>query len=338
MFGCRPYRPELNLIMSRSKSHGKCAGHLTAVDRIGVVRRITMANVTPTVGFIGLGNIGGPMAVNVAAGGFPMIAFDAAGTAARLPVGAAAAASAAQVATEAAIIFLSLPNAQAVAGVVDSITGAGSRTLKTVIDLSTIGVHAARRAQERLGAISVDYLDSPVSGGADGARNRKVAVMCAGSRRAFDDAQPPLRALSERVYFVGTRAGQGQALKLINNFLSATALTATSEAVIFGLRNGLQMEIMLDVLNASSGRNTATVDKFPNHVATGKFASGFQNTLMTKDVDLYLEEAGLEHCAGPMASLVADIWQRFSRDMPASDFTKIYQFVNQEIENGGRRT
>lgn len=293
-------------------------------------------NADSTVGFIGLGNIGGPMAANVAAGGFPMIAFDAAGTAARLPKGATAAASCTEVAATASIVFLSLPDARAVASVVTELADAGSRTLKTVIDLSTIGVHAARQAYERLSNLSIHYLDSPVSGGVDGAKSRKVAVMCAGPRTAFDEAQPPLKALSERVYYVGPKAGQGQALKLLNNFLSASALAATSEAVAFGLRNGLAMGIMLEVLNASSGRNTATFDKFPNHVATGKFASGFQNTLMTKDVDLYVKESGLEQCAGPMGALVADIWRRFSRDMPASDFTRIYQFVSKEIESAGK--
>jgi 3-hydroxyisobutyrate dehydrogenase len=292
-------------------------------------------NKVSRVGFIGLGNIGAPMAANIAAGAFSLIAYDAAGTAVRLPIGASAAASSAEVAAESSTVFLSLPNAQAVASVVDDIAASGSRTLKTVIDLSTIGVHAAISAHERLSEASIDYLDSPVSGGVEGAKSRKIAVICAGSRRAFDEAKSLLQALSERVYFVGTRAGQGQALKLLNNFLSATALLATSEAVVFGLRNGLAMETILEVLNASSGRNTATSDKFPNHVATGKFASGFQNTLMNKDVDLYLKEATLKHCSGPVVGLVADVWRRFSHDMPASDFTKIYQFVSHEIDHDG---
>jgi 3-hydroxyisobutyrate dehydrogenase len=289
------------------------------------------------IGFIGLGNIGGPMAANVSAAGFPLVAYDAAGTAARLPNGASAATSCAQVAAEASIVFLSLPNAHAVASVVGEIAGAASRSLKTVIDLSTIGVQASRSASEVLSKASVNYLDAPVSGGVDGAKSRKIAVMCAGSRRAFDAAQPPLQALSERVFFVGTRAGQGQALKLLNNFLSATALAATSEAMVFGLRNGLTMTAILEVLNASSGRNTATFDKFPNHVATGKFASGFQNTLMNKDVDLYLEESTSEGCEGPLGILVADIWRRFSRDMPACDFTRIYEFVNRETDDASKR-
>jgi 3-hydroxyisobutyrate dehydrogenase len=297
-----------------------------------VIRQIHM-NTISKVGFIGLGNIGGPIAANVSAGGFPLIAYDAAGTATRLPKDARAATSSAQVAAETTILFMSLPNAQAVASVVDEIAGAADGSLKIVIDLSTIGVHAAREASEILSKASISYLDAPVSGGVDGARKREIAVMCAGSRGAFDAAQPYLQSISERLFFVGDRAGQGQALKLLNNFLSATALAATSEAVLFGLRNGLAMESILEVLNASSGRNTATLDKFPKHVATGNFASGFQNTLMNKDVSLYLKEADLDDCAGPMGTLVADIWRRFSDQMPACDYTRIYQFVNKELES-----
>jgi 3-hydroxyisobutyrate dehydrogenase len=289
------------------------------------------------VGFIGLGNIGAPMAANICAAGFPLIAYDAAGTAARLPTGATAAASSAHVAAEATTVFLSLPHAPAVASVIDEIVRAANGSLKTVIDLSTVGVRAARDAYQKLADISVSYLDSPVSGGVAGAKSRTIAVMCAGSRPAFENAQPQLQALSERVFYVGARAGEGQALKLLNNFLSATALAATSEAIVFGLRNGLAMEVMLQVLNASSGRNTATSDKFPNHVATGRFASGFQNTLMNKDVDLYLKSAVSEGCAGPLAALVADIWHRFSRDMPESDFTRVYEFVTQQIAGAGTR-
>jgi 3-hydroxyisobutyrate dehydrogenase-like beta-hydroxyacid dehydrogenase len=303
-----------------------------AADRDALIRRTCMST-NSTVGFIGLGNIGGPIAANVSAGGFPLLAYDAAGTAARLPKGAVAANSCAQVAAESTILFMSLPNAQAVGSVVSEITGAARGSLKVVVDLSTIGVRAATKAAEALSKVSVSYLDSPVSGGVDGAKKRKIAVMCAGSRQAFDQAQPYLDAISERPFYVGHRPGQGQALKLLNNFLSATALAATSEAVIFGLRNGLAMESILEVVNASSGRSMATVDKFPNHVVTGKFASGFHNTLMNKDVSLYLNEATLAHCDGPMGALVADIWRRFSEDMPACDFTLIYQFVNQEIES-----
>src|SRR5262249_51988280 len=123
------------------------------------------------------------------------------------------------------------------------------------------------------------------------------------------------------------RPGMGQAVKLANNFLSATALAATSEAIAFGVAVGLDMTTMLEVLNASSGGNTATGDKFPNHVVTERYASGFANTLMDKDVQLYLR--AVEERGGPAAvgTLVAGIWHRFAAEEPGADFTRIYPFV-----------
>ncbi len=116
-------------------------------------------------------------------------------------------------------------------------------------------------------------------------------------------------------------------MKLANNFLSATALAATSEAIAFGQSVGLDMATMLDVLNGSSGHNTATSDKFPNHVVNGRYASGFTNSLMTKDLQLYLR--AVEERRGPasVGAVVASIWERFATAEPGTDFTRIFPFV-----------
>jgi 3-hydroxyisobutyrate dehydrogenase len=123
-----------------------------------------------------------------------------------------------------------------------------------------------------------------------------------------------------------------QALKLANNFLSATALAATSEAVAFGLSVGLDMKTMLEVLDASSGRSAATGDKFPTHVLTRRYTAGFANTLMAKDVRLYLgavEDEGLPTVLGAVTTAV---WERFAAAEPGADFTRIYPFVAQPEE------
>lgn len=284
-------------------------------------------------GFIGLGNIGAPMATNLCAGGFPLIAYDAAGTTARLPVGAQAALSATDVASRVRVLFLSLPNGAVVESVVEEIISCNPESLHIVVDLSTVGVQAARRVGAKLSAVGINYLDAPVSGGAAGARNRKISIMCAGPRATLEGARAQLRALSDKIYHVGERPGQGQALKLLNNFLSATALAATSEAVVFGLRHGLQFDSMLEVLNASSGASAATADKFPNHIANGKFASGFQNTLMAKDLGLFLSEAQAERVDGQIGTLVTQLWMSFGHQMPASDFTRIFEYVEREISD-----
>jgi 3-hydroxyisobutyrate dehydrogenase-like beta-hydroxyacid dehydrogenase len=151
--------------------------------------------------------------------------------------------------------------------------------------------------------------------------------MYAGTDDACAHVEPVLAALSDRRRRVGDRAGPAQAVKLANNFLSATALAATSEAVAFGRSVGVDMATMLDVLNASSGRSAATTDKFPDHVLTGRYASGFSNALMSKDVQLYL--AAVEAGGGPesIGSATAAVWAAFAENEPGVDFTRIFPFV-----------
>jgi 3-hydroxyisobutyrate dehydrogenase len=130
------------------------------------------------------------------------------------------------------------------------------------------------------------------------------------------------------VFHVGTRAGQGQAMKLLNNYLSATALAASSEAIAFGLAQGLDMSTMVDVLNVSTGRNSATADKFPNRVMTGTYDAGFHTALMAKDVRLFLAEAATAGTAADVATAVGATWDAADAALPGSDFTEIWTFVS----------
>jgi 3-hydroxyisobutyrate dehydrogenase-like beta-hydroxyacid dehydrogenase len=134
-----------------------------------------------------------------------------------------------------------------------------------------------------------------------------------------------LEGLSDRRWRVGDQAGMGQALKLANNFLSATALAATSEAVAFGTSVGIDIGVMLEVLNASSGRSAASSDKFVDHVLTERYASGFLNSLMAKDLALYLDAVGDGPAA--VAQTTATIWDDFAAEEPGVDFTRIYPRV-----------
>ncbi len=139
--------------------------------------------------------------------------------------------------------------------------------------------------------------------------------------------EPVLAGLSDRRHRVGDNPGLAQAMKLANNFLSATALLSTSEAIAFGESEGLDMRTVLDVLNASSGHNAATDDKFPNHVLTGRDASGFTNSLMAKDMELYLHAVAERDGPSPIGTVTASIWERFARDAPGADFTRILPFI-----------
>ena len=173
----------------------------------------------------------------------------------------------------------------------------------------------------------VAYVDAPVSGGVAGARARTLSVMYAGADDACEHVEPVLTGLSDRRHRVGDRPGMAQAMKLANNFLSATTLAATSEAIAFGRSEGLDMATMLEVLNGASGRSTATSDKFPDQVLTGRYAAGFTNTLMKKDVQLYLR--AVEERGGPasIGTATASVWERFAAAEPGADFTRIYPFV-----------
>jgi 3-hydroxyisobutyrate dehydrogenase-like beta-hydroxyacid dehydrogenase len=151
--------------------------------------------------------------------------------------------------------------------------------------------------------------------------------MYAGSDEACASVDGVLAGLSDSRRRVGDRPGLAQALKLANNFLSATALAATSEAVAFGVAVGLDMETMIDVLNASSGQSAATSDKFVNHVLTGRYASGFANSLMAKDLRLYLGAVEAQDAPSVLGPATAAVWERFASDEPGADFTRIYPFV-----------
>jgi 3-hydroxyisobutyrate dehydrogenase-like beta-hydroxyacid dehydrogenase len=279
------------------------------------------------VGFVGLGNMGSALAANLVEAGHSLVAHDAAGPA-RAPESSEFVESVADVACAADVVVFSLPDGAVSESVAREIVAAGDRRVTHVVDTSTVGPHAAQAIAALLADAGIEYVDAPVSGGVAGAQARTLAVMVAANDDACAYIEPVLAGLSDRRHRVGDRPGLGQALKLANNFLSATALAATSEAVAFGTTLGLDMATMVEVLNASSGNNTATSDKFPNHVITGRFASGFANSLMAKDVRLYLAE--VEEQGGPatFGTVTAEVWARFAAAEPGADFTRIYPYIS----------
>ena len=278
------------------------------------------------VGFVGLGNMGGALAANLVASGHDVVAHDALGPS-RTPAGAADAGDVAGVARRAEVVVLSLPDGEASERVAEAIATAPARRTTHVVDTSTVGLAAARRVASLLAGAGVGFVDAPVSGGVAGARARTLVVMYAGADDACARVLPVLRGLSDRLHRVGNEPGMGQALKLANNFLSATALAATSEAIAFGVSVGLDMAAMLDVLNQSSGRSAASTDKFPDHVLTERYAAGFSNSLMHKDVRLYLEAADELGSPRSIGTVTASVWEAFERSEPGADFTRIYPFV-----------
>jgi 3-hydroxyisobutyrate dehydrogenase-like beta-hydroxyacid dehydrogenase len=278
------------------------------------------------VGVVGLGNMGSVLAANLAGWGHDVVATDAAGSG-RCPERAMFLPGVDDVAREAEAVVLSLPDGTASQQVAGDIAATTARLTTYVVDTSTVGVAAARAIDVLLAEAGIAYVDAPVSGGVAGARARTLMVMYAAPEVVCELVEPVLAGLSDRRRWVGVCPGMAQALKLANNFLSAVALAATSEAVAFGRSVGLDMATMLDVLDASSGQSAATRDKFPEHVLTRRYAAGFANDLMAKDLHLYLHAVEAEGGPAVLGPIAAALWERFAAAQPGADFTRIYPFV-----------
>lgn len=179
-----------------------------------------------------------------------------------------------------------------------------------------------------LGFIGLGQMGGPMAA--------NIAVMWAGPAAELERHRDILMTFCKNPFHVGDQAGQGQALKILNNFLSGTAMAATSEAVLYGLSQGLDMKTLLDVVNVSTGRNTATSDKFPNRILTETFDAGFKTALLAKDVRLYLENARAAGTPDRVGSAVSALWDDCEAALPGSDFSRIYAFLSGDgAEDGG---
>jgi 3-hydroxyisobutyrate dehydrogenase-like beta-hydroxyacid dehydrogenase len=245
------------------------------------------------LGFIGVGRMGIHMAGRLLEAGYAVTVFDANETAmARLEQrGAKRAASAADVASQCTTVLVSLPTPDIVKAVALGKDGVIEGTkVKTFIDLSTTGPRVAKEVAEGLARKGITAVDAPVSGGPSGAEKGTLAMMIACPRPLADELRPVIEVLG-KFFYIGETPGLGQTMKVINNLLSATAITITSEAMVMGVKAGLDPTTMLDVINAGSGRNTATADKFPRCVVPRRFDFGFTTALLYKDIKLCLDEA-----------------------------------------------
>ncbi len=282
-----------------------------------------------TVGFVGLGQMGGPMAANIAASGADMIVYDKAGTAERAPAGTRSANSLADVLAAADTVFLSVPDGPVSLSLAKEIAETDGCRAKVIVDLSTIGPEAAREADAILRSANITYIDAPVSGGQAGAEAGTITIMWGGLGDVLDSHRPLLATFSKNAFHCGDSPGQGQAVKILNNFLSGTAMAASSEAVLYGLSQGVDMQTILDVVNVSTGQNTATADKFPKRILTETYDAGFKTKLLTKDVNLFLRNAKAAGTPITIASTLAAIWNGADAALPDSDFTRIYEYIRE---------
>jgi 3-hydroxyisobutyrate dehydrogenase-like beta-hydroxyacid dehydrogenase len=242
------------------------------------------------IAFIGVGRMGSGMVARLIAAGHELTIYDPV-TAAVTPLvalGARVAGSPAEAAAQSAVAMASVPgpaDARATARLI-----AGSPALRVFVDLSTSGPAAAQAIAAVLEPRGIAAIDAPVSGGVKGAATGKLAIMASGPAEAMDRVCPLLDSLG-KVYRLGEKPGLGQTVKLANNLMSAASLAIAAEALAMGVKAGVDPATMLEVLNASSGRNSATQDKIPRHVLNRRFDFGFANALSFKDVRLCLDEA-----------------------------------------------
>lgn len=276
------------------------------------------------IGFVGLGNMGFPMVNRFLRAGYEVVVCDKRSdvVAAAVALGAQQAVSPKAVADQADTVLASLPSPEASIDVAVGVNGvAHGASVRRFVDLSTIGSPAAQKIAEALSSRGVAALDAPVSGGVAGAQNGTLAVMVSGPRRDFDAVESVLEAIGKPI-FIGEKPGAAQTMKLVNNMLAATALATTAEAMVMGVKAGLDAQVMIDVLNASSGGTHASRDKFPRAVLPRTFDYGFATGLMVKDVRLYLDEAAALGLPSVIAEVVGRVWDSaLQAQGPESDFT-----------------
>jgi 3-hydroxyisobutyrate dehydrogenase-like beta-hydroxyacid dehydrogenase len=278
------------------------------------------------LGFVGTGRMGGPMTIRLLAAGYRVCIYDRDEKMVQALVkqGAEAASSPADVANRAETIFLSLPNPEIVNNVALGKDGLiDGKLVKRVIDFSTIGPKTAVIVAKAMGERQISYVDAPVSGGVNGATNGTLAVMVSCPKPVYSMIETLLGNFG-KVFHLGEGAGQAQTMKLANNLLAAAALVVSSEAMVMGVKAGLDPQVMLDVINSGSGRNSATQDKFPRAILPGTFDFGFTTALSYKDVRLCVDEA--ENLGVPMvvgAAVREMLAVTNALHGPDSDFTSI---------------
>lgn len=259
--------------------------------------------------FIGIGNMGWPMAARLVKAGYDVAVSDAAAGRAdafAAEIGGQAAGDLAEAAKAADVVITMLPTSAHVENVLGQIRS-GLRSGQIIIDMSSGAPAATRRIAEEMIQIGVIVLDAPVSGGVSRAVTGELAIMTGGEAAALDRVDPLLRAMGTTIHRIGT-VGAGQAMKALNNLVSAGGFLMAVEALIIGQQFGLDPAVMTDVLNASTGVNNSTQKKLKQFVLSRKFDSGFGLDLMVKDLSIALEVGRDGMAPTPFSALCREMW------------------------------
>jgi 3-hydroxyisobutyrate dehydrogenase-like beta-hydroxyacid dehydrogenase len=260
-----------------------------------------------TVGFVGLGNMGGRMARRLVDAGIEVVGFDPRPGAAQ-ECGARPAQNPADVARQARVLLMSLPDSHVVEPVVRGPDGllAAAEAGSTIVDLSTAAPASTTALHAEAAAVGVRYLDAGISGGAAAAEKGTLTIMTGGDAGALEELAWVFEPIAAHVHHMGA-SGAGHTAKLLNNFLNGVTLAATAEVMVAGKKAGLDLVQLLEVINSSSGVSFASLNRFPHIVRGDYLEGGLTGRLMTKDIALYVELAGrlgvpALNASGPLAS------------------------------------
>ncbi|MEK9748364.1 MAG: 3-hydroxyisobutyrate dehydrogenase [Pseudomonadales bacterium] len=293
------------------------------------------------IGFIGLGNMGGPMATNLIKAGYQVTAFDLVETALANLVseGGARAASAAEAVNGVDVVISMLPASKHVEGLYLGEDGLLNHiepgTL--VIDSSTIAPESAKRVAAAAAERNIPMIDAPVSGGVGGAVGGTLTFIVGGQSSALEAARPLLEVMGKNIFHAGD-AGAGQVAKICNNMLLSVLMAGTAEALQLGVNNGLDPAVLSEVMRKSSGGNWAlevynpypgVMDKVPS---SNDYQGGFLVDLMVKDLGLAMESALATGSTTPMGSLTRSLYLAHAKQgMGGIDFSSIQKFFQSNV-------
>ena len=285
-------------------------------------------------GFLGIGNMGLPMANKLLDGGHQLTVHDIRPEAMQplLDRQARKATSPKDLADQCEIVFVSLPTLAAFREVAfgpDGLTH--GKTMKLLVNTCTIGVPFVREIEQAMAAQGVTVVDCPISGGPPGARAGTLSVMVSGDPAAVARIMPMISLWGRTLTVAGDKPGAAQVLKLTNNILSAVGLAATAEAFVMGAKGGLDPEVMVAAINAGSGRNSATEAKFPAAVLNRNFDYGAEMHIIMKDIDLAIaqgEALGVPMLVCQAARLVFK--HAMGKGAAHEDMTAIVKYVERD--------
>lgn len=297
-----------------------------------------MATSNDVIGFVGIGAMGTPMAGNLARAGFQVTVFDL--DAARTEklareTGVTVAAGLADLGAAADIIITMLPDGKAVRSALCGDNDGFSNCIlerakknTLVIDMSSSSPMGTRELGDMLAKRGLQFIDAPVSNGVKGAVAATLSIMVGGDRAIFERVKPMLEKMGNQIYFAGP-LGAGHAIKALNNYVSAAGLIAACEAMHAGQAFGIDPNVIVDIINTSSGMNNTTKNKCKQYMLSGAYNAGFSAGLMAKDVRTALEIAEAMHTSTAFAKPTAEVWNAMEKKLGfIADHTEMHRFLS----------